>query len=40
MSGQQEPGPSKLLRGVAIALFGVTVVFTLLGAVGTTCVAF
>ncbi|MGC9468344.1 MAG: hypothetical protein ACP5HS_07125 [Anaerolineae bacterium] len=31
--------PSKLGRGIALALMGLTVFFTIVGAVGTTCVA-
>ena len=33
------PQGAKALRGVAITLMGLTLVFTLLGGVGTTCVA-
>jgi len=40
MTEQNKHRPSKVLRGIVIALFGLTVTFTLLGAVGTTCVAF
>lgn len=32
--------PSGILRAIAVALMGITVAFTLLAAVGTTCVAF
>ena len=38
MSNDQKP--STLLRSIAIILFSLTVLFTLMGAVGTTCVAF
>ena len=40
MTEQNKHRPSKVLRGIAIALFGLAVTFTLLGAVGTTCAAF
>lgn len=37
MSGTKKP--AKVLRGIVIALMGLTVLFTLLGGAGTTCVA-
>jgi hypothetical protein len=40
MTENTGPGPSKLLRGIVVTLIGLTVVFTLLGGAGTTCVAF
>gem|GEM_PF-389910 len=40
MAEKNSSGPSKVLRGVAVTLMGLTVLFTLLGGAGTTCVAF
>ena len=40
MDEQRERRPKRGLRGIATALMGLTVVFTLLGGIGTTCVAF
>jgi hypothetical protein len=40
MVEQQKRRPSKVLRGIAVTLMGMAVVLTLLGGVGTTCVAF
>ena len=39
MTEKNERGPSKVLRGIAVTLMAITVVFTLLAGVGTTCVA-
>ncbi len=40
MVEEQKRRPSKVLRGIAVTLMGMAVVLTLLGGVGTTCVAF
>jgi len=40
MTEQKKHRPSKVLRGIIIVLFGLTVTFILLSAVGTICVAF
>jgi hypothetical protein len=40
MAEQNGRGPSKVLRGIAVTLMGLTVAYTLLGGAGTTCVAF
>ncbi len=39
MAEKSNPGP-KILRAIAVTLMGLTVVFTVLGGAGTTCVAF
>ncbi len=39
MTEQKQPRPSKALRGIAVTLMGLTLALTLLGGVGTTCVA-
>mgnify|MGYP001817369720 CR=1 FL=1 len=40
MGEQRDRRPLRVLRGIAVALMGLVVVFTLLGGIGTTCVAF
>lgn len=40
MAEKNERRPSKVLRGIAVTLMGITVAFTLLAGTGTTCVAF
>lgn len=40
MTGNRGSGPSAILRGIAVTLMGLTVLFTLLAGAGTTCVAF
>ena len=39
MTDQNRRRPSKILRGIAVTLMGITVAITLLAGIGTTCVA-
>lgn len=39
MTDQNRRRPSKILRGIAVTLLGITVAITLLAGIGTTCVA-
>ena len=39
MTDENRRRPSKILRGIAVTLMGITVAITLLAGVGTTCVA-